>query len=212
MKTYRTIEDSLREEYFRIIPLLERIYGHAEAYLLNILLSFRDAQQPYDKIELKKRIKSCDSAIDALRRRQEARLFDCEKENSYSLLQLHDLVGFRILAFPRALLESINSKIFSELEGWHSDPVYADEQKELLYMYKYDGFLRQNDPVAIEIQVMPMLIGLFSDVEHDALYKPKEEYKNINRALEMRQLKEEVVKSLNAFESAFERYVLRDQQ
>jgi hypothetical protein len=54
---------------------------------------------------------------------------------------------------------------------------------------------------------MSMLIGLFWEVEHSALYKPIPKLKGIDREPEMRQRRSDVYDRLTAFEGEFERLV-----
>jgi hypothetical protein len=50
-----------------------------------------------------------------------------------------------------------------------------------------------------------MLVGLFWDVEHSALYKPTPELRGVARSLAMQERTQEVLRSLTAFEEEFER-------
>jgi hypothetical protein len=52
-----------------------------------------------------------------------------------------------------------------------------------------------------------MLIGLFWEVEHSAIYKPSPQLKGVLASLEMQEPIENVYKALNDFESEFERLV-----
>jgi hypothetical protein len=49
-----------------------------------------------------------------------------------------------------------------------------------------------------------MLTGLFWQVEHEAIYKPKPEYKSIANSLEMKERTQDVLNALKAFEETFE--------
>jgi len=52
-----------------------------------------------------------------------------------------------------------------------------------------------------------MLIGLFWEVEHSAIYKPSPELRGVPLALGMRTPTEEVYQALKDFEAEFERLV-----
>ncbi len=208
MNASRSIEDLLREQYFRLLPKIELANAHVQAQLLTFLLPFRDSMSSYERIEIRHRIKACESAVAALRIRQEGGTFDLDRAGDYSLLNLHDLVGSRILAFPKSLATSINNEFARHSADWNQDHEYSENGEKLLFMYKYHGTLLKDNEIPVEIQIMPMLAGLFSDVEHDALYKPKEDYKGIARSLEMRIIRSEVLHVLDRFEQAFEAYVL----
>jgi hypothetical protein len=55
-----------------------------------------------------------------------------------------------------------------------------------------------------------MLIVLFWQVEHSAIYKPSPQLKGVVASLEIRQRTREVLQALRAFEDEFERLVRRD--
>lgn len=56
-----------------------------------------------------------------------------------------------------------------------------------------------------EYQIVPMLVGLFWEVEHSAIYKPSPRLKGVTQARGMRQRTQEVFHALEAFEDEFER-------
>ena len=208
MSISRSIEDFLREEYFSLLPRIELTYAHTQSMVLSFLLSFRDSISPHERIEVRHRIKACESAVAALRNKQEGGTFDSNRQSDYSLLHLRDLVGFRILAFPKGLANRINNEFAQQFAAWEPDHQHLENGVKLLFMYKYHGVIPKENGVPAEVQIMPMLAGLFSDVEHDALYKPKEQYKGIARSLQMRNLRSEVLQVLDRFEEAFESYVV----
>jgi hypothetical protein len=72
--------------------------------------------------------------------------------------------------------------------------------------YKYSGFLNEvSDRVRGEFQIVSMLVGLFWDVEHSALYKATPELRGVARSLPMQERTQEVLRSLRTFEEEFER-------
>jgi ppGpp synthetase/RelA/SpoT-type nucleotidyltranferase len=158
----------------------------------------------FEQIAVKSRIKECDSAVDSLRRRQEGSIFDPRRPQSYTLLDLKDLAGVRVLAFPRARRTEVHEVLRGEFAGWHRDPFRDDPQETL--GYKYSGLLKEvSNRVRGEFQIVSMLVGLFWDVEHSTLYKPTPELRGVARSLAMRQRNQEVLRSLEAFEEEFER-------
>ena len=65
--------------------------------------------------------------------------------------------------------------------------------------------MTEGDKIHGEIQIVPMLTGLFWHVEHEAIYKPKPELKSLANSLEMRERTQDVLNALKAFEQTFER-------
>src|SRR5436309_13675276 len=102
--TERTIEDRLREEYFALLPDARRVVEELEAVARHCLLPVSGMLERHERIVVTSRIKDCESALDALRRRQETATFEPERALSYTLTTLNDLAGVRVLAFPRSRL------------------------------------------------------------------------------------------------------------
>ena len=100
----RTVEDRLREEYFTLLPDARRVVEELEAVARHCLLPVFGRLDKYERIAVTSRIKDCESAVDALRRRQESATFDPGRAESYTLTALNDLAGVRVLAFPRSRL------------------------------------------------------------------------------------------------------------
>jgi hypothetical protein len=61
--------------------------------------------------------------------------------------------------------------------------------------------------VRAELQIVPMLTGLFWEVEHAAIYKPSPQLKGVLASLEMQQPILDVYRALGVFEAEFERLV-----
>ena len=87
---------------------------------------------------------------------------------------------------------------------WDHDPFPGDLRETL--GYKYSGFIREvSERVSGEYQIVSMLVGLFWEVEHSAIYKPIPELRGATRSLPMQERTREVLHSLAAFEEEFER-------
>ena len=56
---------------------------------------------------------------------------------------------------------------------WTSDPVRTGTPPRFR-AWKYHGFCSTGSRVRAEVQVLPMLTGLFWQVEHGAFYKPRD--------------------------------------
>jgi Region found in RelA / SpoT proteins len=200
----RTIDDKLREEYFALLPDIRKIKEQVEAEVRFKLVPILRTLNTHERFEVQSRVKECESAINALRRRQEASLFEDDQPEKYSLTQLRDLAGVRILVFPRGLLKRIDECLRDHFHLWTADHMPGYNAGDDIQALKYYGFCSDEDLISSEIQILPMLTGLFWKVEHEAIYKPKPEFKNIARSLEMRERTQEVLNSLKAFEETFE--------
>ena len=204
MMNVRSIEDKLREEYFRILPIVRRIKEQLEIQVHFNLISIIDELKSHERLEVQSRVKDCESAITALRRRQEGSLFDVDKPDKYSLTQLPDLAGVRVLVFPRGLLAQVDTCLRKQFSDWNANHVPGYKDDDEIQALKYYGTCSK-ELIYGEIQIVPMLTGLFWKVEHEAIYKPKPEFKNIADSLEMKERTQDVLDALKAFEETFEK-------
>lgn len=208
--TERTVEDRLREEYFVLQPEVRRVLEELEAEVRFYLLPLSAKLNKYERLEVTSRIKDCESALGALRRRQEGATFDPDRADSYSLTALNDLAGVRVLAFPLRRWIEADEYLRQRFSSWISDPIPAVGESHDPIAFKYHGYCSRSAKVRAELQIVPMLIGLFWEVEHAAIYKPSPELKGIVKSLGMQQRKSDVLRALKAFEDEFERLVRQD--
>lgn len=165
------------------------------------------------------RIKECNSALDALRRQQQGATFDRDQPKLYTLTSLKDLAGVRVLVFPRSRLAEIHRvlhkrflaweiKLWSNAQqGWTIPAQLANDEP---LAFKYNGHCQASARVGGEIQIVSMLIGLFWEVEHAAIYKPTPRLKGVAADLGMKQRTADVYTALRAFEDEFEALVRPD--
>src|SRR2546428_2163061 len=71
MTDSRSVEDRLRAEYFELQPEIRRTVLETETRIRHLLLPMMLALKRYERILVTSRVKDCESAVDALRRRQE---------------------------------------------------------------------------------------------------------------------------------------------
>lgn len=161
--------------------------------------------KPYQRIEIISRVKECDSAVNSLKKRQEGRIFD--KERKYTITDLHDLAVVRVLFFPRNIHENIENKT-KEFLNWTPDPIKHNDSEKTL-VSKYYGYIDRKRTIQAEFQIVPMLIGLFWEVEHFAFYKPHTDYKNVVESIEMNESYQNVLSSLEVFQKIFEKILLQ---
>lgn len=196
----RSVEDRLREEYFDLLPDVRHVAEHLETEVRHRVLPILRRLDKYEQLSVTSRIKECDSALEALRRRQEGDTFDRDRPDLYTLTALNDLAAIRVLAFPRKLLLEIDAILREQFFNWTPDPVPGiDEDGEPL-AFKYHGFCEASAKVKGEIQIVSVLVGLFWEVEHSAIYKPSPQFKHIPRSPEMRDRTDEVYRALRSFE------------
>jgi hypothetical protein len=206
--TERTVEDRLREEYFSLLPDIRRVLEQLEAEVQYYLLPLLSKLDRHEKIRVTSRIKDCESALGALKRRQEGNIFDPNQAGKYSLKNLNDLAGIRVLVFPRSRWIEADHRLRQHpvFSFWKSDPVPDEKESEPL-AFKYHGFL-PSTVLRAELQIAPMLIGLFWEVEHSAIYKPSPRFKGVLAGMGESTIK--VYEALKDFESEFERLIQRD--
>ena len=203
MTDSRTVEDRLREEYAGLLPGIRRVVEYLETEVRHCVLSVYLDLRKYEQIVVKSRIKTCESAVDALRRRQQFGIFDLERPNIYRLADLNDLAGVRVLAFPRKRVEEINEKLCEQFPRWTSDPVKSEGENDLI-AHKYYGSCEASTSIRGEIQIVSMLTGLFWEVEHSAFYKLDPELKGVDRGGRMQERVQGIYRALASFEEGFE--------
>lgn len=157
----------------------------------------------YERIIVRSRLKECESAVDSLKRRQEGGVFDAEKAESYSLANLRDLVGIRVLTFPRQRARDAERVLLPYVSQWTADPVAGESADDEPIALKYYG-TAPTGTITAEIQIVPALIGMFWEVEHAALYKPSPSLRGLEILPSVRARTAAVVRALRAFEEEFE--------
>ncbi len=202
MDSSRSVEDRLREEYFDLLPEVRRTLLQTETRVRGLLLDVSLSLERYERLLITARIKECDSAINALRRRQLLRLFDQERTDGYSLTSLRDLAAVRVLAFPQHVMNDAHAALRPVLADWTADPI-PDEVSDSPLAHKYYGTWAQESVITAEVQIVPLLIGLFWEVEHAAIYKPTPNLRGIVRSTAVLQRRTEVLAALRGFEVEF---------
>ena len=201
----RKPEDLLREEYFALLPHIRSAAEELEVEVRFLLMPLVRELEPHERIVIKSRVKECESAITSLRRRQEPGEFDDDTDSfSTSLTALNDLAGVRVLAFPKRRVLEIDNVLRSRFWEWTSDPVPPAPGTANSLALKYHGYCNNHRQVRTEIQLMSMLVGMFWEVEHAALYKPGPRLRGMEISLKMQDRNAEVIRALNAFEAQFE--------
>lgn len=201
----RTIEDRLREEYFDFLPEIRRVLWQLEAEIRYHALPILHRLKSYEQLVIRSRVKECESALKTLRRgnqENEGRILDPEKLGAYSILQLPDLAGVRVLVFPNSRLVEVDETLRKHFSGWISKPVKDDSGVALAPKY-YGHCHEVSTCVRGEYQVVPMLLGLFWEVEHSAMYK----FKEVAESPQMQEHKADVERALSRFEEGIERFV-----
>ncbi len=210
MMVERTIEDRLREEYFVLLPEIRRVVEQLETEIRYSLLPLLRELHSYERIAVSSRIKECESAVNALRRRQEGRFFAPEPAEPYTLTVLNDLAGVRVLIFPQSRESDVDEVLRKRFSSWTADPVPGIRDEAPPLALKYHGHCDASISVRGEYQIVPMSTGLFWEIEHSAIYKPTPELKGVSRHLEMQQRTQEVIDALQKFEDMFERLVRQE--
>jgi hypothetical protein len=198
----RTPEDTLREEYFNLVPDIRRVMWYLEAEVRYHTRHILQRLKPHEKLAVKSRVKECESAVKTLRDRQEGRTFDPDRPGDYSLLDLPDLAGVRVLVFPNSRLVEVDNALRDHFPNWLGKPVKDDSGASLAP--KYYGYCEKvSRKVRGEYQVDPMLLGLFREVEHSAMYK----FREVANSKEMQMHRSDVQRALSRFEAGIESFV-----
>jgi ppGpp synthetase/RelA/SpoT-type nucleotidyltranferase len=203
--TQRTVEDRLREEYFKLSPEIKRVLHQLHTEVAHVLLPFTLDLKHHERILIEARAKECQSAIEALRRREEARQFDEDASGTYTLTRLPDLAAIRVSVFPKPRLEQVHATLHSRYSSWTSDPVRTGTPPKFR-AWKYCGRCSAGSTIQAELQIVPMLTGLFWHIEHDAFYKPLDPtLRGVVNKPTVREQTERVYDAFEALEEMLER-------
>ncbi len=198
----RTIEDRLREEYFDLLPDIRRVVLYLEAEIRYHTRLILKSLQRHEQLVAKSRVKECESAVKSLRDEQEGGTFDPDNPEKYSLLNLPDLAGVRVLVFPNSKLGEVDNVLRNRFGGWLYKPVKDDTGTVLAPKY-YGHCEEVSCKVRGEYQVVPMLLGLFWEVEHSAMYK----FKEVANSKVMQERRDEVHRVLSRFDEGIENFM-----
>jgi hypothetical protein len=205
MREERLVEDRLRAEYVNLLPAMKRIQVSMETEVRYLLLPIILELDGHEQIIVRARLKDCESAVASLRRRQNGSAFDAERSERYSLTALRDLVGLRVMTFPGRRFRDAHRVIRRRIADWTADPIPAIDRPGPPLGRKYYGRWNPNDSIRSEVQVVPLLISLFWEVEHSAIYKPTTGTREIAVSFPMRGHTAAVVSALQHFEAEFDR-------
>lgn len=201
-----TIQDHLRGEYFTLLPKMRRTLLAVETKVRHLILPVAISAHDYERVIVTSRLKECESAVAALKRRQEGGTFEPGRFDLYSLSKLPDLVGVRVMAFPPMRLGEVHSALQPLVCHWVADPVTSSSGETLAFKY-FGRSVEASTDVNAEVQITSALIGLFWEVEHSALYKPTPDLKNAVQKGPMKKCADEVLAALRAFEQEFDRVI-----
>ena len=196
----RTILDRLRDEYFDLLPTIRRVLNRLETEIRFHTLAIQQRLKSHEQLIVKSRIKECESAVDTVRRKGnhgkgEGKVFDPERPEDYSMLNLPDLAGVRVLVFPDSRLIEVDETLRNHFVHWRYDPVPNSENAPIAH--KYIGKLDfAKSQILSEYQVVPMLLGLYWEVEHSARYKSV-----LKQSQRMSDLSAKVETALSEFEA-----------
>lgn len=194
----RNLGDKLREEYANLRPIANRRYTRLFARVSHVLEERFTDRRPHEIIHVVGRVKECESALSRVLRNQEGRLLDPAREAEYSLTTLVDLIGLRVLVFPRDLLESVNEHLRAEFPDWNEDHYTGALVNGQPLVYKYSSVVAPG--VSAEYQVLSPLLDGFWNVEHAVLYKPQDDIRDLVDDPRMKDSYLDVLRSLVGFE------------
>lgn len=107
------------------MPEVRRMLEDLETEVRHALLPLSDHLLKHEKTAVVSRVKECESALGALRRRQQGNLFDAGRVAPYSVMSLNELAAVRVLAFPGRRWTEVDTALRSRdpLKVWDSDPI-----------------------------------------------------------------------------------------
>jgi hypothetical protein len=120
------------------------------------------------------------------------------------------LAGVRVLAFPHSRWEEAGRRLLERFPHWTADPIPGHHENDEPLGLKYFGYCKASDRIRAEFQIVPMLTGLFWEVEHAVIYKPSPSLKTAARSDAMKERTRQVLEALKAFENEFAELIRLD--
>jgi hypothetical protein len=113
------------------------------------------------------------------------------------------------MAFPERRVADAHNALRGTLSNWKADPVPSVDGSSTPLALKYFGKWSPDAHITAEVQIVGLLIGLFWEVEHSAIYKPNP---NLHGAVRSNviQRRDDVLSALQAFEGAFDEAIQGD--
>jgi hypothetical protein len=136
-KVPRTVEDKLREEYSRSLPVLHKVKTTVETEVRYSLLRLIPRLGQYERIVISARVKECESAVEKLKRQCEGNKFDAKNWQTYSLTSLVDLAAVRVMVFPTKRLLEADRLLRARFAAWTVDTEF--EEAHGGNAFKYHG-------------------------------------------------------------------------
>ncbi len=203
----RTVEDRLREEYGLLAAEMKRVCSELETRVRHCLLPRSRSLTGHERIDVRSRVKDCESAIASLRRKKEGNQFNPQRPGKYTLTDLYDLAGVRVGVFPRTRVKEVEGILRTEFRNWTPKHVPDPSGPHLPPLaFKYHGTCLASREILGEYQVMPLMTSLYWEVQHAAIYKG-----NAGIAIQMRVKEAAVLEAMRQFEEEFERLLLQEQ-
>jgi hypothetical protein len=191
---------------------MQRTLTALETEVDYLLLPAKLQLDQYERMLVHGRVKDCESAVDSLRRRQEGGRFDTDQPEKYSLTVLPDLVAVRVLTFPPPRFEDARRIVTARIPTWTADPIPALDPADPPLALKFHGTWSPSDTFHSEVQIVSLLIGLFWEVEHSAIYKPSPKLRGIAESRAMKLRTAAVLNALREFEQEFGRQLESDSE
>ena len=120
------------------------------------------------------------------------------------------MAGVRVLAFPRRRVTQVDQELRRRFGSWEPDPVPGLGQNDEPRALKYCGYCKEaSTKIRGEYQVASILIGLFMEAEHSAIYKPAPELRGAVLEQGIKQRRKAVYDALRAFDEEFEDVISR---
>ena len=157
----KILSNDTAKEYSNKIEKFKKIEEKLYFEVCHFLSDDKYNLNEFQHIEITSRIKSYSSAEKKLRNQLELTAHD-----KSSIFDLDDIIGIRISVFPLTLLRNIEKKLDEKFKSWKKEKSCHGRYS----VYKH----RSNyEKANCEIQLVPMLVGKFWDVEHSVIYKSK---------------------------------------
>lgn len=200
------IELRLAREYHSNLATYKKIISITKPLIECKLLEVRHSLDSWERIDVVARVKSFDSALNKLKKREGKYLLPTD-----SFHNLHDMAALKIRIFPNDHFKKVKRLVkclFPKAIPDHKPPQKQAESDEEYYnRIVHLKYITALDPkykikTKFEIQIVPFILDAFMNIEHDVIYKPNINIPKIVPRL-MEDTNERLVKQLKSWPAHF---------
>lgn len=184
---------NLRSEYDNQINKMNGLLDYYKTEIEYLIRELKLNCKKFEKIEFSSRIKTFESCITKLKKKNEANVLTEEAK----LSEVKDLIGIRMLVFPNDYIEVIKRLIMRKHNKFTIEEIDEDKKKECDFIKFFVYFnIEKFNHILVEIQILPYLLGKYWDIEHSLIYKPQDMYPHKVQKTQLKEISQQTTQNI----------------